>query len=152
MAWLSLVFFGVGSYLEMRFQNYWNFPVGETYTGILIVAVLLWTVRNAESLPGRVLNAPVITHVGVLSYSMYLWQTLFLHHLNASVFAGAGWLGRFPLNWIAILVTAEVSYRVIEQPALGLRNRLLRSGHVYQASPPRAKELSAASQVVRAGE
>ena len=151
IAWLPVVGLAAGSYLEMRFQNYWNFPVGETYTGILIVAVLLWTVRNAESLPGRVLNAPAITHIGVLSYSMYLWQTLFLHHQNASVFAGAGWLGRFPLNWIAILATAEISYRVIEQPALGLRNRLLRSGHVPQA-PPRANELNAASQIVRAGE
>ena len=131
--WLPVLGLAIGSYLEMRFQNYWNFPVGETYTGVLLAFVLLWTVRNADSLPGRFLNARVITHIGVLSYSIYLWQTLLLHHMNASVFAGAGWIGRFPFNWIAILLVAEVSYLVVEQPSLRLRNRLLRSSHVYQA-------------------
>ncbi len=136
--WLPVVGLAIGSYLEMRFQNYWNFPFGETYTGLLLAFFLLWTVRNADSLLGRALNAPVITHIGVLSYSIYLWQTLFLHHLNGSVFTSAAWpsaawLGRFPLNWIAIVAVAEISYRVVEQPSLRLRNRLLRSSHVYQA-------------------
>ena len=136
--WLPVVGLAIGSYLEMRFQNYWNFPFGETYTGLLLAFFLLWTVRNADSLLGRALNAPVITHIGVLSYSIYLWQTLFLHHLNGSVFTSAAWpsaawLGRFPLNWIAIVAVAEISYRVVEQPSLRLRNRLLRSSYVYQA-------------------
>ncbi len=133
VTWLPVAGLVLGSYLEMRFQNYWNFPLGETYTGVLIVAVLLWTIRNPASLPGRALNASFVTHIGVLSYSMYLWQTLFLHHLNAGVFAGVSWLGRFPLNWIAVLVAAELSYTLIEQPALRLRNRLLRRAHTYQA-------------------
>lgn len=135
--WLPVMGLAIGSYLEMRFQNYWNFPIGETYTGLLIAFVLLWTVRNAESLPGRLLNARWVTHLGVLSYSIYLWQTLFLHHLNAGVFSGMEWLGRFPLNWIAILLVAEISYLLVEQPSLRLRNRLLRAGHVYQ-TPVRA--------------
>ena len=133
--WLPVAGLAIGSYLEMRYQNYWNFPIGETYTGILIAFVLLWTVRHAESLPGRFLNARWITHIGVLSYSIYLWQTLFLHHLNASVFAGASWIGQFPLNWVAILVVAEMSYWLVEQPSLRLRNRVLRSGHLYEAAP-----------------
>ncbi len=131
--WIPVAGLAIGSYLEMRYQNYWNFPVGETYTGVLIAFVLLWTVRNAESLPGRLLNASWITHIGVLSYSIYLWQTLFLHHMNGSVFAGTSWIGQFPLNWVAIFVVAEISYWMVEQPSLRLRNRLLRSGHVYEA-------------------
>ena len=137
--WLPVLGLAIGSYLEMRFQNYWNFPIGETYTGVLLALVLLWTVRNADTLPGRLLNARSITHIGVLSYSIYLWQTLFLHHMNASVFAGAGWIGQFPFNWIAILLVAELSYLVVEQPSLRLRNRLLQSSHVYQA-PERSSQ------------
>ena len=151
IAWLPFAGLAVGSYLEMRFQNYWNFPVGQTYTGILLVAVLLWTVRNADSLPGRVLNAPVVTHIGVLSYSMYLWQTLFLHHLNTNVFAGVSWLGQIPLNWIAIYLVAEISYRFVEQPALRLRNRLLHSHRVYEAAAAK-NAVRADRQTVRAGE
>ena len=134
--WLPVVGLAIGSYLEMRFQNYWNFPVGETYTGLLLAFFLLWTVRNADSLPGRVLNARAVTHLGVLSYSIYLWQTLFLHHSNTTVFAGAEWIGRFPFNWVAIVLAAEISYRVVERPSLALRNRLLRSSHIYQATAP----------------
>ncbi len=132
--WLPVLGLAIGSYLEMRFQNYWNFPIGETYTGVLLAFVLLWTVRNADSLPGRLLNARPITHIGVLSYSIYLWQTLLLHHRNATVFAGANWIGSLPFNWIAILLIAEISYLMVEQPSLRLRNRLLRSSHLYQAS------------------
>ena len=131
--WLPVAGLAVGSYLEMRYQNYWNFPVGETYAGVLIAVVLLWTIRNAESLPGRVLNARWVTHIGVLSYSIYLWQTLLLHHSNAGVFAGVPWIGQFPFNWVAVLIAAEISYFVVEQPSLRLRNRLLRRTHVYQA-------------------
>ncbi len=131
--WLPVAGLAIGSYLEMRFQNYWNFPLGETYTGLLLAFFLLWTVRNADSRLGRVLNARGVTHLGVLSYSIYLWQTLFLHHSNGSVFAGAAWLGRFPFNWIAIVVVAEISYRVVEQPSLRLRNLVLRRSHAYQA-------------------
>lgn len=138
--WLPVIGLAIGSYLEMRFQNYWNFPVGETYTGLLLAFFLLWTVRNADSLPGRVLNARGVTHIGVLSYSIYLWQTLFLHPQNGSVFAGATWVGRFPFNWIAIALVAEISYQVVELPSLRLRNRLLRSRHVYQAPTRRNDE------------
>ena len=144
--WLPVAGLAVGSYLEMRYQNYWNFPIGETYTGILIACVMLWTVRNAESLPGRFLNARWITHIGVLSYSMYLWQTLLLHHRNASVFAGASWIGQSPLNWLAILVAAQMSYLLVEQPSLRLRNRLLQKSHIYQA-PPRAGATSPQHEV-----
>ncbi len=154
IVWLPVAGLALGSYLEMRFQNYWNFPIGETYTGLLIVAVLLWTVRNPGSLAGRVLNARVVTHIGVLSYSMYLWQTLFLHHMNAGVFAGVSWMGRFPLNWIAVLLAAELSYRLVEQPSLRLRNRLLRRGHVYQAPAlrDRSGDSRTGQQAVGAGE
>lgn len=134
--WLPVLGLAMGSYLEIRFQNYWNFPVGETYTGFLLVFFLLWTVRNADTLAGRLLNARWITHVGVLSYSIYLWQTLFLHHMNVDVFAGASWLGSFPLNWLGILVAAQISYMLVEQPSLHLRNRLLRGSHLYGAARP----------------
>ena len=124
--WLPLAALALGSYLETRFQNYWNFPIGETYTGLFLVALLLWCIRNPVSPLGRLLNAPVLTHIGVLSYSMYLWQTLLLHHDNFTVFRGAAWLGQFPANWLAILCVAELSYRLIELPSGHLRNVILR--------------------------
>ncbi|HZY61166.1 MAG TPA: acyltransferase [Edaphobacter sp.] len=115
------------SFLETRFQNYWQLPFGITVGGIAIAFFLLWCVRNPFSALGRVLNARPIVHIGVLSYSIYIWQTLFLHHDNAAVFGPhLKSISTFPGNWIAILLVAEISYYMIEQPALRLRTRLMK--------------------------
>ncbi|MBN9616438.1 MAG: hypothetical protein BGO25_02110 [Acidobacteriales bacterium 59-55] len=113
--------------LQARFQNYWQLPFGITVCGTAIAFFLLWCVRNPSSVIGRVLNARFIVHIGVLSYSIYVWQTLFLHHNNASVFGSSlKFVSTFPGNWIAVLLVAEFSYHLVEQPALRLRNRLMR--------------------------
>ncbi|WP_348269561.1 acyltransferase [Edaphobacter paludis] len=125
--WVPPVVIFLSDCLEARFQNYWELPLGITVTGIAIAFFLLWCVRNPHSAVGRVLNARPIMHIGVLSYSIYVWQTLFLHHDNATVFGQSlRFIGTFPGNWLAILVVAEISYYLVEQPSLRLRGRLMR--------------------------
>ena len=142
--WLPIVALAVGSYLEIRFGNYWSFPLGETYTGFFIVAFLLWCIRNPDTPLGRLLNSRPVIHIGVLSYSMYIWQTLFLHHDNVTVFERAEWLGQFPVNWLAIVLVAEVSHRLVELPSNLLRNRLLR--HLAEASARKQTAMNSAGQ------
>lgn len=108
------------------YENYFNLTIGNTVQGFAIAMFLLWCTRNPETIIGKFLNCRVMTTIGVLSYSIYLWQTLFLHHLNSSVFAFAPWLGRLPLNWPGIFIAALLSYNLIEQPALRLRDRVVR--------------------------
>jgi peptidoglycan/LPS O-acetylase OafA/YrhL len=56
--------------------------------------------------------------VGVLSYSLYLWQQPFLNrHL------GTSWMAAFPVNIILAGVMALASYYLVEQPFLRLRAR-----------------------------
>jgi peptidoglycan/LPS O-acetylase OafA/YrhL len=69
---------------------------------------------------GRLLNYTALVTIGVLSYSLYLWQKLFLTPLNHT------WTGLFPVNILVCFVVAWASYRFIEQPFLQLRRR--RSG------------------------
>lgn len=126
LSWLPPLMLLFSSFMENRFQNLWNGSLGRTFTGFFITALLLWCVRNPRSAPGRFLNAPVVVHLGVLSYSIYLWQTLFLHHGNLQTFAPATWIGRPPINWLGILLVAELSFRLIERPSLRLRNVVLR--------------------------
>ena len=133
-AWAVPVLLLVASYLEVRWQNRWNAPAGETLSAFLITVLLLWCVRNPHTLAGRFLNAAPVVHLGVLSYSIYLWQTLFLNIANPGVFRGVEWMSRAPASWIALLLVAEVSYHGVEQPALKLRNVLLRRTHLYRAS------------------
>jgi peptidoglycan/LPS O-acetylase OafA/YrhL len=76
---------------------------------------------------GRILNSRAASHIGVLSYSIYIWQTLFLNKDNVTVFGPSlRLLYTFPFSWLAILAAAELSFNLVEQPSLRLRNHLAR--------------------------
>jgi peptidoglycan/LPS O-acetylase OafA/YrhL len=89
---------------------------------LLFVATMLYP----TTLLGRLLELPVVRWIGRLSYSLYLWQQLFL-------VAGAeprplplGALQEWPLNLVALLTCAAISYYAIEQPALAFGHSLAR--------------------------
>jgi peptidoglycan/LPS O-acetylase OafA/YrhL len=123
-----LLFFVLGT-LTIKFGNYWDLPVGITLNGFLILMWLLWLVRNPTTILGRVMNQPAIAWIGRLSYSLYIWQTFFLHHLDVEVFGHNGWWNTFPTSWLCILAVAVVSYYCVERPALRLRDVCLRHMH-----------------------
>ena len=95
-----------------------NFAVGITLSNLCIAATIDWCIRNADGRVGRVLNAGPVAFFGVLSYSIYLWQQLFLHRTSTAVVA------RFPLNLALALGCACLSYYVVERPSLRFRRRL----------------------------
>ncbi len=126
---LPVLIFGVLGALTVRFQNYWDLPIGITLNGFLILMWMLWLVRNPASPAGRLFNQPAIAWIGRLSYSLYLWQTFFTHHLDVEVFGHNGWWDTFPTSWLCILAVAAFSYYVVERPALRLRDVVLRHIH-----------------------
>lgn len=67
---------------------------------------------------GRLLNLKPVVFVGALSYSLYLWQQLFLDR-NSS-----GWHAAFPQNVALAALAALLSYSMLEQPLMALRHRL----------------------------
>jgi peptidoglycan/LPS O-acetylase OafA/YrhL len=68
----------------------------------------------------------------VLSYSIYIWQTLFLNRANVTLFSPSlRLLDTFPFSWLVILAVAQLSYTLVEQPSLRLRNYLLKSFGLY---------------------
>jgi peptidoglycan/LPS O-acetylase OafA/YrhL len=100
--------------LVLRFRGSYSLVVGMTLEGVSISLITLYVVTRAKTLPGRVLNTPTLRHIGVISYSLYLWQNIF-----------TGEAGRyFPLNLVAIVACAELSYWAVERPSLLLRDRL----------------------------
>ena len=76
------------------------------------------SVRLPGSRFGQILNSPMLVFVGTLSYSIYLWQQLFVNRSSTSV------LATFPLNIVLTLLAAMVSYYLVERPCLRLRPRL----------------------------
>lgn len=122
---IALVFFlFVSGYLMQKLQGYYMFPFGYSLEGIVISYLLLYFVTKHESVGGKILNSKLLVHIGLISYSLYLWQQVFLHPpLDAPSLWSASLLGRFPLNLIASFVAAEVSYRLVEIPCLAMRHR-----------------------------
>lgn len=107
----------VSPYLRMAFRGAYQITVGTTLEASAITILMLWLVRHSDSTVGSILQRRFIVHVGVLSYSLYVWQQLFLTPLNRT------WTGSFPINYLVAFTVAEVSYHCLERPFLRLRRR-----------------------------
>lgn len=93
--------------------------VGMTVQNLAIAATVHHAIRHHESMVGRFLNARVPVYIGTLSYSLYLWQQIFLHHGEKSALDTPA-----PLNLAIATAAALVSFYVIEQPCSRWRERL----------------------------
>ena len=114
MAFAVVYIVCISPVLTVRVGGPYEWPVGYTLRALLISGVLIYCVTKPASAAGRMLNAAPIRHVGEISYSLYLWQQIFTG-LRAIP---------MPFNLLAAFVCAELSYRVIELPALKARDRL----------------------------
>jgi peptidoglycan/LPS O-acetylase OafA/YrhL len=64
------------------------------------------------------LNWQPLAFCGALSYSLYIWQQLFLDRDSGA------WLNAFPQNLGCAIGAALVSYFALEKPLMTLRRRL----------------------------
>jgi peptidoglycan/LPS O-acetylase OafA/YrhL len=92
--------------------------VGITVQNIGIAACIAWSATNYAGKIGKVLNSKPMVFLGVMSYSIYLWQQPFLNPFSASI------ISRFPVNLILVGAASLASYYCIERPSLRLRQRL----------------------------
>jgi peptidoglycan/LPS O-acetylase OafA/YrhL len=102
--------------------------VGQTLRNVGIALCIDWSMRNAESLIGRFLNWAPMVWIGALSYSLYLWQQIFLNRHSASFFCS------FPINVMLAFAAAILSYYVIERPCLRARVRFFPSSSQKRTS------------------
>jgi len=116
------VFAGIFAFLiSPQLARYWRgsyqLTIGWTLEGMAVMLMMIWAVQHHTGLIGRILNSRLAVHIGLISYSLYLWQQVFLAHSTAIIH-------RFPLNFILAFVAAELSYRLVEQPFLKMRARI----------------------------
>ena len=108
----------LSSYLINHYHGKWSQTVGNSADAIAIAFVMMYAVVHYESLLGRFLNHRWIVQVGLMSYSLYLWQELFLTNFNKTI------TGEFPLNLVCTVACATFSYYLVEIPFLNLRRRV----------------------------
>lgn len=88
----------------------------------LLLGVLIWSTLLRQDQPRlQVLDSRWLKAIGIRSYSIYLWQQLFLNPNGNSV------LQAYPWNLTCALAAGCLSYRFIELPILRLRSRLFSS-------------------------
>jgi peptidoglycan/LPS O-acetylase OafA/YrhL len=92
--------------------------VGEPIINVCIALTVDYCIRNSRGSVGRVLNWGPLAFVGTLSYSLYLWQQLFLNRQSTAPFAV------FPLNLALAFGAAFLSYYLVERPFLRWREQL----------------------------
>jgi peptidoglycan/LPS O-acetylase OafA/YrhL len=116
-----------------RFANSsfgWLLPVGMLAAGwqhsalfyqglgktIMLVGIAIGidiSIQRSKTAWGRCLNNAVLVRLGLWSYSIYLWQQVFILQLP-----GAQPYARFPLNLALAIGAGIASYYLVEQPAL----------------------------------
>jgi peptidoglycan/LPS O-acetylase OafA/YrhL len=95
--------------------------ISHSIMNIGIALCLDWCVTHHTGFVGRVLNSRPLVYMGVISYSLYLWQQVFFNRYSALAMNG------FPVNVGLVAVAALGSYYLIELPSLRLRQRFERN-------------------------
>jgi peptidoglycan/LPS O-acetylase OafA/YrhL len=133
--WVAALSFCVGTPLLLWRSPQISHAVGLSLDAAMMGFFILWAARNPETVVGRFLNNRVVAEVGVLSYSIYLWQTFFIHPDT-----GVRYLNQMPLGLFCIVIAALLSRVLVEKPFFAIRDRVLRSrrarlsiGNVKQA-------------------
>ncbi|WP_292602127.1 acyltransferase [Nocardioides sp. REDSEA-S30_B4] len=101
----------------------WLLPFGYTVHNLAAAAVLVAVLQNRKSPLRRPLEWPPLVYVGLISYSLYLWQ----EPLLASGSDALPVIGETVFAPIAALLVAAASYRFIEAPFLALKSRFQRA-------------------------
>jgi peptidoglycan/LPS O-acetylase OafA/YrhL len=94
------------------------FGAGLTLANVGIALCLDRCVTFPSGRSGRILNAAPMVYVGVISYSLYLWQQIFLNRESVSAFSV------FPVNLFLAVSAALACYYVVERPSLRFRRWL----------------------------
>jgi peptidoglycan/LPS O-acetylase OafA/YrhL len=116
---LSLIASAIFSHTSGKYYILFSDPAAS----LLVAACLLGIWYTPDSRLHRWLNNPAIVAVGILSYSIYLWQQPFTNPSTSN------WACRWPQNLLFILAVAAASYLIIERPVLQLKTRFSLSNH-----------------------
>jgi peptidoglycan/LPS O-acetylase OafA/YrhL len=100
--------------LPKRAAGFYANAVNPSLVAAATAVIVLYLTTRTRSMAARILNHGILRHIGVLSYSLYLWQQMFMMHQ----------LHFYWVGYIYAFLTAETSFWLIERPSLRLRREL----------------------------
>jgi len=93
-------------------------------TYLLVSLMLAGTLVVEEGMAHTWLNSRPLVWIGTISYSIYVWQELFLLRPGISDFP-LGPFGALPINLICVLAVSALSFYWLELPCIALGKRIL---------------------------
>jgi peptidoglycan/LPS O-acetylase OafA/YrhL len=125
--WLAVAIAVAGAYQQSHRLAYYVAGLS-----ILNLSIALFIVRvtEASDVVAAALNCRFMTGVGLISYSLYLWQQPFLYP-----FQNPSFLQRKPINILCAIVAALASYSMVEKPVRRWGTRMARSRRPAELAP-----------------
>ena len=117
--YLSIAVFALALVLRLPTLNMYIPFLSQILFGLLIGACIILNLEPRNFF-GIMLNNKLMVKIGVLSYSIYIWQQLFTHNQPWSDLSGF-WTS-VTLNILALALTAFLSYYFFEKRFIKLRN------------------------------
>lgn len=103
-----------------NFLNPILIPFGSLITNTCICYLILTSVISSNNYLHKILNLKALRDLGVISYSLYIWQQLF-------IIPKGNPLPSFevPINLILLLIVSIISYKYFESFFLSLRKQII---------------------------
>ena len=105
--------------------------VGFLFEPILFALLIVQLVAHHAHPTVRWLDHRVMTHLGMLSYSTYLWHQLPVA-ASRKLFPEVPWLWKASIAVVVVLLLAHGSYYFVERPFLRWKDRLTRRAHTAE--------------------
>jgi peptidoglycan/LPS O-acetylase OafA/YrhL len=103
--------------------GWFTVTIGPLIQSVAIAYLIVSFTHYRDDLVYRALNWRPLAFIGILSYSLYVWQQILFSRPDAFGLPSRPLLLTFPINLLLCFAVAIISYRYIEQPLMAVRSR-----------------------------
>lgn len=129
---LAVAFLVLAPYGTELAGGMWTITVMWTITAVAIGAVLLLATDPRPSRIKSALGWQPLVALGLISFSVYLWQQLF------TIAEVSPWLRFPPIAVMCSVLAGWLSYRIVERPFLTMKDRIGQKAAVTSEQPPQS--------------
>jgi len=123
---LSLLLFIVGMLIRTQ-SSYFFIENSDKYIFPFLISLIIILNLNPKSFFNYLLGNKILVYIGVLSYSLYIWQQLFDNSQNWLVHSNS-----VVLHFALLLIAANASYYLYERYFLGIKKRFIAKRNNYK--------------------